>query len=55
MSETNFSSIKNRYKKLGDDFNKKKGKNKYTCPMFNNELLASSKRLNFVPGILFFQ
>ena len=33
--ETNCSSIENQYKKLGDGFNKKGGKNKYTCPMFD--------------------
>ena len=49
MFETNFSSIEQQYKKLGDGFNKKRGKNKYTCPMFDNELLASSKRLKLCP------
>ena len=45
MFETNFSSIEHQYKKLGDAFNKKRGKNKYTCSMFNKEWLASSKQL----------
>ena len=53
--ETKHSSIEHQYKKLGDGFNKKRGKKNYTCPMFDNELLASSKKLNIFPEILFFQ
>ena len=45
MFETNCSSVEHQYKKLGDSFNKKRGKNKYTCPIFDNKLLASSKQL----------
>ena len=55
MFKTNCSSIEHQYKKLGDGFNKKRGKNKFICPMFDNEFLASSKNCNFVPDILFFQ
>ena len=29
----------------GDDFTKKRGKNKCTCPMFDDEFLAASKQL----------
>ena len=36
MFETNCLSIEHRYKKFCDDFNKKRGKNKYTCPIFDN-------------------
>ena len=45
MFETNCSSIKHKYMKLGDGFNKIGGKNKHTCHMFDNEFLASSKTL----------
>ena len=31
--------------KLGDNFQVKGGKNKHTCPMFDNELLASFLKL----------
>ena len=55
MFETNCSSIEHRYKKLGDGYNRKRGKNKYTCPMFDNEFLASSKQLKKFPEISFFQ
>ena len=34
--------------KLGDGF-KKRGKNKYTYPMFDNEFLASSKQIKMCP------
>ena len=49
MSKKNCSSIENQYKKIGDGFNKKMRKNKYTCPMFDNELLVSSKQLKICP------
>ena len=55
MLDTNCSSIEYQYNKLGDSFNNKKRKNKYTCSMFYNEFLAASKQLNFVPEILIFQ
>ena len=35
MLKTNLSSIKHRYNKLGDGFNKKTGKNNYTCTMID--------------------
>ena len=54
MFETNCSSIEHQYKKLGDGFNKKRGKNKYTCPMFDNEFLASSKQLKLCPRDIIF-
>ena len=36
MFKTNCSSIEHQYKKLGDGFNEKRGKKKYTCPIFDN-------------------
>ena len=45
MFKTNFSPIEHQYKKIGDGFNKKRGKKEYKFPMFDNELLASSKQL----------
>ena len=54
MFETNFSSIEHRYKKLGDGFNRKVVKNKYTCPMFNSKFLASSKQLRICPRDIIF-
>ena len=33
--KTNCSSIEHRYKKVGNGFNKKRGNNKYTRPMFS--------------------
>ena len=45
MFKTNFLSIEHQYKKFGDVFNKKEGKNKFTFPMFDNEFLASSNQL----------
>ena len=48
MFKTNCSSIEHQYKKLGGDFNKKGG-NKFTWPMFDNEFLASSKQLKLSP------
>ena len=43
--QTNCSSIKERYMKLGDGLQRKKGKNKHTRPMFNNYFLASSNQM----------
>ena len=43
MLHTNCLSIKQQYMKLGDFF--KRGKNKHTCPMFDNYFLASSKQI----------
>ena len=43
--QTNFSSIKQRYMKLGGGLQRKRGKNKHTCPMFNNYFLASSNQM----------
>ena len=47
MFKTNCSSIEQRYKKHGDDFFM--GTNKHTCPIFDNELLASSKQIKLCP------
>ena len=47
MFKKNCSSIEYQYKNLGDGFNKKRGKDKFTCPMFDNEFLAHSKQLIF--------
>ena len=44
MFQTNCSSIKQRYMKLGVFF-KKMVKNNHTCPMFDNYFLASSKQI----------
>ena len=49
MFEANCSSIEHQYKKLGDGFNKKRGKNKHTCPMFDNKFLASSNKKKLCP------
>ena len=38
---TNCSSIKQRYMKPGDSLQRKRGKNKHTCPMFDNYFLVS--------------
>ena len=43
--ETNCSSIKQRFLKLGYGFLRKRGKNKHTYPIFDNDLLASSNRM----------
>ena len=45
MFKMNCSSIEHRYRKIGDGFNKKRGKKKYTLTMFDNEFLASSTQL----------
>ena len=43
--ETNYSSIKQQYMKLGDGLQIKGGKNKHTYPMFDNYFLASSNQM----------
>ena len=43
--QTNYSSIKQRYMKLGDGFRKKRGKNKHTCPMIDHYFLEYSKQM----------
>ena len=43
--ETNCSSIKQRFKKLGDGLLSKIGKNKHTFPIFDNDFLASSNQI----------
>ena len=45
MFKTKCSSIEHQYKKLGACFNKKKDKNKFKCPIFDNKLLSSPKKL----------
>ena len=55
MFDKNCSSIEHQYKKLGVFFNKKGGKNKDKCPIFDNEFLASSKELKPFPRDIIFQ
>ena len=43
--QTNCSSIKQRYMKLGDGLQRKRAKNKHTCPMFDNDLLVYSNKM----------
>ena len=43
--ETNCSSIRQRFKKLGDGLLSKRGKNNHTCPIFDNDFLASSNQM----------
>ena len=43
--ETTCSSIKQRLNKLGDGLLSKIGKNKHTCPIFDNDFLASSNQI----------
>ena len=43
--ETNCSSIKQIFKKLGDGLQCKRGKNKHTRPLFDNDFLASSNQM----------
>ena len=43
--QKNWSSIKQRYMKLGDGLQKKRSKNNLTCPMFDNDFLASSNQM----------
>ena len=45
ISETNCSSIRQRSKKLGYGLLSKRGKNKHTCPIFDNDFLASSNQM----------
>ena len=45
ISETNCSSIRQRFKKLVDGLLRKRGKNKHTCPLFDNDFLASSNQM----------
>ena len=54
MFKTNCSSIEHWYKKLGDGFNKKRGKNKHACLMFDNELVAYSKQIKLCPRDIMF-
>ena len=54
MFEKKWSSIEDRNKKLGDGL-KKRGNNKYTCPMFDNECLASWKQLKISQRYYYFQ
>ena len=50
MFKTNSSSIEHCYKKLGACLNKKRGENKFICPIFDNELLSSTKQLKIGSG-----
>ena len=50
MFKTRLSLIEHQYKKLGNGFNRKGSKNKYTCLMFDKKLLSSSKQLKLCPG-----
>ena len=43
--ETICSSIRQRFKKLGDGLLSKMGKNKHTCPIFDNDFLSSSNQI----------
>ena len=43
-----------QYMKLGGGFNKKRGKSKHTCPIFNNMFLASSKQIKLCPRYFIF-
>ena len=43
--QTNCSSIKQLYMKLGDGLQIKRGKNKHTRPIFDNDFLASSNQM----------
>ena len=45
ISQKNCSSIKQRYMKIGDGLQRKRGKNKHKCPMFDNNFLASSNQM----------
>ena len=49
MFKTNFSSVEHQYKKIGDSFNKIRGENNHTCPMFDNEFLGYSKQIKLCP------
>ena len=43
--EKNCSSIRHRFKKLGDGLPGKRGKNKHKCTLFDNDFLASSNQM----------
>ena len=43
--ETNCSSIKQRFMKLGDGLLRRRGKNKHSWPIFGNDFLASSNKI----------
>ena len=43
--ETNLSSIEQRFMTLGDGLQRKRGKNKHTCSMFDNDFLACSNKI----------
>ena len=43
--ETNCSSIRQRFMKLGDGLLRKRGKNKHTFPIFVNDFLSSSNQM----------
>ena len=43
--ETNCSSVEQRFNKLGDDLLSKIGNNNHTCPIFNNDFLASLNQI----------
>ena len=43
--ETNCSSIRKIFKKIGDGLPIKRGKNKHTLPIFENYFLASSNQM----------
>ena len=45
MFQTNFSSIKQLYMKLGDGFQIKRGKYKHTRLIFDSDFLASSNQM----------
>ena len=53
--QTNYSSIKQRYMKLGDDLQRKMGNSKHTCPMFDNYFLASSNQMKLCTTDYIFQ
>ena len=53
--QKNCSSIKQRYMKIGDFLQRKRGKNKHTCPMFDNDLLASSNQMKLYTTDYIFQ
>ena len=54
MFKTNFSSIEHQCNKLGACL-KKRGKNRLTCQIFDNQFLSSLKQLKLDPKALFLQ
>ena len=52
--ETNCSSIRQRFKKLGGGLLSKRGKNKHTCPIFYNDFLASSNKMKLKSNDFFY-